>query len=85
MDVERHVGQLGPLETVRMRGDIVAVKEKLEELEIGSYLIQFFQHSVAYVKTDDLIAVFEPNEGLALFDKFDQIKKSMLVSIAIGS
>jgi hypothetical protein len=56
----------------RIRGKVEAVRDELEELERGSYFIQFSHHTIVYVKSPDHFALFDPSEGLALFDDRDQ-------------
>ena len=67
-----HRLQMELMHTQRLKGDIATVYEQLEELEAGYYLIQFTNHSMACVKTQRYVALFNPDEGLALFDEDDQ-------------
>jgi hypothetical protein len=55
-----------------LNGKISEVLQQLDEYELGSYLIQFSNHSIACVKGADFLALFDPNEGLALFSSSDQ-------------
>lgn len=67
-----HYLRLESMESVRLIGNISSVRDQLENFEIGSYFIQFPNHTLAFVKGEDHIALFEPNEGLAIFERMDQ-------------
>lgn len=64
--------QLEPVNATRLQGTIASVCAQLENLEEGSYLIQFKNHTIACVKEQECFALFDPNEGLALFDEDNQ-------------
>ncbi len=54
-------------------GNVSKVSQKIQNLPVGNYLIQFLNHTVAYVVTQDqMIALYEPNEGLALLTQENQ-------------
>lgn len=55
-----------------LHGKIPDILENLREMAEGCYLLQFANHAVALVKTEDLMALFVPNEGLGLFDEHHQ-------------
>jgi len=50
----------------RLQGMVADVEEKLINLALGSYLVQFPNHTIVLVKTKDHLALFDPNEGLGL-------------------
>lgn len=49
-----------------MHGDTVLVSKELIRLAEGNYLIQFMNHTVAFVKTPQCQAVFDISEGLGI-------------------
>lgn len=60
--------------SIRLSGNISSIREQLETFETGNYFIQFAlpQHTIVFVKAEGYIALFEPNEGLAIFEGTDQ-------------
>lgn len=56
----------------RYEGEIAFVSEQLASLDEGGYLLQFKDHTVVLVKTSDLMALFDPSEGLGLVIHEDQ-------------
>lgn len=67
-----HCLHLETVNTTRLQGSISLVSSQLEQLEEGSYLIQFANHTIACVKEQEYLALFDPNEGLACFDEENQ-------------
>lgn len=67
-----HFLQLEMIDMIRLKGSILSVRDQLKGCKAGCYLIQFSNHTVPFVKVHDLIALFEPNEGLALLEEADQ-------------
>lgn len=48
----------------RLPEEISSASEALKNLATGNYLLQFSNHTIALVKTQDMFALFEPSEGL---------------------
>ncbi len=57
--------------SIPLSGSIISVRDQLKKFQPGAYLIQFFNHSVVFIKNQDHSALFDPNEGLGLFDEAD--------------
>lgn len=62
---------------IRLKGKVSAVYEQLKNFAMGSYLVSFPRHTVALVKTDGEIALFEPKDGLFLFHSVDDQKEGL--------
>ncbi len=60
------------IEALRLGGKISCVLTQLEALDTGSYLIHFNNHTIACVKIQDGLALFDPSEGLALLKGTEQ-------------
>jgi hypothetical protein len=67
-----HCINLEPVNARRLQGPISTVCSQLEEMEEGSFLIHFANHTIACVKEQNCLALFDPNEGLACFDEGEQ-------------
>ncbi len=52
--------------SMRFQGDVEDVTGQLQQLSSGSYLFQFHNHTIACVKVEDVISLFDPNEGLGV-------------------
>lgn len=52
-----------------LSGRIGDVANRLIGLETGNYLVHFRNHTVVYIKTASEMGVWDPNEGLALFNQ----------------
>lgn len=60
---------LNLIDAKRMQGNVSSMCRQIEKLEPGTYLMQFSNHTIACVKEDEAFALFDPNEGLAIFDE----------------
>ncbi len=56
----------------RLHGEIAFVGDQLSQLADGGYLIQFSNHTIALVKTQNHMALMDSNEGMALHSDEDQ-------------
>ena len=66
--------QLDLVNCMRMRGKITEITDKLQALPEGAFLVQFSNHTIALVKGQDHMGLFDPSEGLALAGTHDQQK-----------
>lgn len=58
---------------LRFQGKIAVVGKQLTQLAVGQYLVQFPNHSIVLVQTNEqTMAVWDPGEGLALLDAEQQ-------------
>lgn len=58
--------QLEMVDATRLQGKFNVVAEQLRNVAPGNYLIQFPIHTLAFIKSAECTAIWEPNEGLAL-------------------
>lgn len=58
--------------SMRIRGGIDKVVDELKSLDEGNYFIQFPQHTILLVKTEEGLALFNATEGMAWIEIKDQ-------------